>query len=157
MKKMISTLCALMLTGSMLSIPAAAEEIPADSLSEPDFGQIALFSDSEEESPYYVAINSIFVDISNSGNTVYASADCNFLPGYTAKMTVNLQKSSNGSSWLKTLGFGTANGSNGSVDLNDSATVASGYYYRVQAIVTVYDGSKVVDSATKYSSSVYIG
>lgn len=156
MKKMISTLCAVMLMGSMLSIPAAAEEISLDNLSEPDFGATALVSDSEI-TPYYVAINSIFMDISNSGNTVYAWADCNFLSGYTAKMTVNLQKSSNGSSWQKTLGFGTVSGSKGSVSVDDSATVSSGYYYRIQATITVYDGNTVIESVTKYSSSVYIG
>ena len=71
-------------------------------------------------------------------------------------MTVNLQRSTNNSSWTKTLGFGTANGSNGTISLYDSARVQSGYFYRVQANITVYDGSKVVDSATAYSVSVYI-
>lgn len=156
MKKIISILCALMLAGSTLSLTAAAEDFSPESLSEPNFEQMAPLSDSEI-TPYYLAIHSIFVNISNSGRTVYASADCNFLSGYTTKMTVNLQKSSNGSSWLKTLGFGTASSSDGEVSLNDSATVSSGYYYRVQATITVYDGNTVIESVTKYSSSVYIG
>ena len=152
MKKMISTLCALMMAGSMLTLPAAAEEVSTD---QPDFQQMSTLADSEI-TPYYVAIHNIFMDIDKNGNTVSASAECDYLSGYTAKMTVNLQRSTNNSSWTKTLGFGTANGSNGTISLYDSAKVQSGYFYRVQANITIYDGSKVVDSATAYSVSVYI-
>lgn len=151
MKKMLSTLCAFILTGSMLVLPVAAEETSV----EPALQQIPLLSDSEVN-PYYVAINNIFMDIDSNGTTVSASAECHYLSGYTAKMTVNLQRSTNNSSWAKTMGLGTVSSSNGTVSLYDSAKVLSGYYYRVQANVTIYDGNTVIDSASAYSSSIYV-
>ena len=99
MKKMISTLCALMMAGSMLTLPAAAEEVSTD---QPDFQQMSTLADSEI-TPYYAAIHNIFMNIDKNGNTVSASAECDYLSGYTAKMTVNLQRSTNNSSWTKTL------------------------------------------------------
>lgn len=153
MKKMLSTLCTLILAGGMLTFPAAAEETGTE---QPDLQQVLLFSDSAGI-PYYVAINNIMMNIDHNGTSVSASAECDYLSGYTAKMTVNLQKSANNSSWTKNLGFGTVSSSNGTVSLYDSATVKSGYYYRVQANITIYDGSRIIDSATAYSNSVYIG
>ena len=152
MKKMLSTLCALMMAGSMITLPAAAEEVTTE---QPDLQQVSLLSDSAE-TPYYVAIFDIMMNIDHNGTSVSASAECDYLSGYTAKMTVNLQRSTNNSSWTKNLGFGTVSSSNGTVSLYDSVNVKSGYYYRIQANITIYDGSKVIDSATSYSNSVYI-
>ena len=117
---------------------------------------VPVLSASGEVSPYYVAINSIFMDISKDGNKISGSAECHFLPGYTAKMTVNLQKSTNNSNWTKALTFGTVESSSNPISLYDSATVPNGYYYRVQANITIYEGSRIVDSATAYSGSAYI-
>ena len=71
-------------------------------------------------------------------------------------MTVNLQKSTNNSNWTKALTFGTVESSSNPISLYDSATVQNGYYYRVQANITIYEGSRIVDSETAYSGSAYI-
>lgn len=154
MKKITSTLSALLLAANLFTLPAAAGQSPA--MLEVGQADVPVLSASGEVSPYYVAINSIFMDISKDGNKISGSAECHFLPGYTAKMTVNLQKSTNNSNWTKALTFGTVESSSNPISLYDSATVQNGYYYRVQANITIYEGSRIVDSATAYSGSAYI-
>ncbi len=149
MKKFLSILCAMAVAGSVVSIPCFAEETMEN---EP----VELSSDYEI-APYYISISSISPSIIAYGSGVGVSVSCYYASSCTAKMTVNLQRSSNNSSWSKTMGFGTTSGSGGSVSMSDSASVNSGYYYRVQAIVTIYNGSSVVETATQYSNSVYIG
>ena len=148
MKKITSTLSALLLAANLFTLPAAAGQSPA--MLEVGQTGVPVLSASGEVSPYYVAINSIFMDISKDGNKISGSAECHFLPGYTAKMTVN------NSNWTKALTFGTVESSSNLISLYDSATVQNGYYYRVQANITIYEGSRIVDSATAYSGSAYI-
>ena len=154
MKKITSTLSALLLAANLFTLPAAAGQSPV--MLEVGQADVPVLSASGEVSPYYVAINSIFMDISKDGNKICGSAECLFLPGYTAKMTVNLQKSTNNSNWTKALTFGTVESSSNPISLYDSATVQNGYYYRVQANITIYEGSRIVDSETAYSGSAYI-
>ena len=154
MKKITSTLSALLLAANLFTLPAAAGQSPV--MLEVGQADVPVLSASGEVSPYYVAINSIFRDISKDGNKISGSAECHFLPGYTAKMTVNLQKSTNNSNWTKALTFGTVESSSNPISLYDSATVQNGYYYRVQANITIYEGSRIVDSETAYSGSAYI-
>lgn len=104
--------------------------------------------------PYYLTIYNPNTYISRSGNSIYGNVSASYYAGYTAKMSVTVQRSTDKVNWLKAGSLGTVNGSNGEVSLNGDFPAISGYYYRLAATVTVYDGSTVVESLTFYSSVV---
>lgn len=71
----------------------------------------------------------------------------------SADLTMSLQRSSNGTSWT-TVKTWTDSG-RGSVSMDESWYVLSGYSYRVKATVEVYNSSgTLVESATAYSATV---
>ena len=43
----------------------------------------------------------------------------------------------------------------GKKTLSKTVSVDSGYYYRVQVVVKIYSGSKLVEAGAKYSSEVW--
>ena len=72
--------------------------------------------------------------------------------GYTADVTLELQRSSNGYSWSSVKEW-TASGTD-SIDLDKIYYVVSGYDYRAKCTVMVYDSSNnLVDNVTKYSGT----
>lgn len=86
--------------------------------------------------------------ISTSGSTINGRGKCSSLPGYTSTVCVYIQKYMNGS-WVNVssnLGTGVATA---------SATMETGYSYRVYTTCTVYDDEGVLfDSDNAYSSTV---
>ena len=86
--------------------------------------------------------------ISTSGSIISGRGKCSSLPGYTSTVCVYIQKCMNGS-WVtvsSNLGTGVATA---------SATMESGYSYRVYTTCTVYDAEGgYFDSENAYSSTV---
>lgn len=94
---------------------------------------------------------SVSIDITSDGcSTPYG---CVYLrSGYTADMTLVLQRSSNGYSWSSVKEW-TGSGS-GMFTLDKEYYVTSGYDYRTKCTVMVYDSSNnLVDNVTKYSGT----
>ena len=108
MKKTISILCAMLAASIMSASPClAADEIIC-------FAQ----ESSHTFSPYYVGITNPYAMISRSGNSIYGNVSASYYAGYTAKMSVTVQRSTDKVNWLKAGSLGTVNGSNGEVSLN---------------------------------------
>lgn len=75
---------------------------------------------------------------------------------YTGTLVVKLQRSGNGSSW-STAKIWTASRNN-VVSIAQDYYVASGYYYRLQCTVTVFDADgNTIGTNSKISSTVYRG
>ncbi len=144
MKKTIGILCAMLAASMMTLTPClAADEMIC-------FEQ----ESSQTISPYYVGITNPFAIISRSESYIYGSVSASYYAGYTAKLSVTVQRSRDGMSWSKAGSLGTVNGGSGKVSLSDNYPTVSGYSYRLEATVTVYDGGSVVESLTFYSNIV---
>lgn len=104
--------------------------------------------------PRYVGLSSLIVsfDISSSGLSVsYGSASLR--SGYTADLSLELQRSSNGYSWSTIKDWSTSG--SGKITLEKSYYVVAGYDYRAKCSVQVYDShGNLVDSDTAYSATV---
>ena len=93
------------------------------------------------------------LDISSSGRADCSSNAMLRISGDSADLTMSLQRSSNGTSWT-TVKTWTESG-RGSISMDESWYVLSGYFYRVKATVEVYNSSgTLVESATAYSATV---
>lgn len=114
----------------------------------------ATFSTATAIEPRYIGLYSlsVSVDIAAGGaSTSYGYALLR--SGYTADMTLELQRSSNGYSWSSVKEW-TSSGS-GTISLDKTYYVTSGYDYRTKCSLTVYNSSNsIVDNVTKYSSTV---
>ncbi|BDF68692.1 hypothetical protein CE91St43_26640 [Oscillospiraceae bacterium] len=104
--------------------------------------------------PRYTGLYSLTVslDIAAGGaSTSYGYALLR--SGYTADMTLTLQRSSNGYSWSSVKEW-TSSGS-GTISLDKTYYITSGYDYRAKCSLVVYDSSNsIVDNVTKYSATV---
>lgn len=95
----------------------------------------------------YAHIDELTSGLSISGGTAtctgFVAADCST---DTCKISIVLKRSSDKSSWTTVAGPWTATGT-GQKGANKSATasVTSGYYYKVVATGTIYQGSTKVD------------
>lgn len=110
---------------------------------------------SEAIQPRWTRIYSLkaFLDISSSGRADCSSKVMLKNSSDSAELTMSLQRSSNGTSWT-TVKTWTDSGQ-GSISVDGSWYVLSGYYYRVKAAVKVYNSSgTLVESATAYSATV---
>ena len=90
--------------------------------------------------------------------TPLGRADCTGVvevdDGYTADMTMELQRSTNLVTW-ETVNSWTASGG-GTLELNKSYYVATGYYYQVKVSADVYNAyGTLIESPSKTSSIVY--
>lgn len=144
MKKTISVLFAVFLTGMTMMSPCLA----ADQMN----GSYENIEGTEV--PYNLAIYNPRADCWREENSVSGYVTANYYSEYTAQMTVNVQRSTDKVNWLKAGSLGTVSGTNGKLSLSGDFPAISGYYYRLAATVTVYDGSTVVESLTFYSSVV---
>lgn len=144
MKKAISILFAMLVAGTMSVSPCMAKD------------NVSFFELSQRNNivPYNLAITDNTANLNRLGNRIYGSAYAEYNLKYTAQMTVNVQRSTDKVNWLKAGSLGTVNGINGKLSLSGDFPAISGYYYRLAATVTVYDGSTVVESLTFYSPVV---
>lgn len=98
--------------------------------------------------PCYVGVNSSSCNLSISSGTATCRGAVTLKSGYTASLTLKLQRSKDGSSWT-TLKTWTATGTS----INKSYYVSSGYKYRATFNVKVYNSSgTLVDNFTKTSA-----
>ncbi len=144
MKKAICIFCAMLTAGMMIMSQVFA------------VNEVNSFTEMEKElaSPYYVTIYNPRADCIRSGNYINGYIIAYYDSTYTAKMSVTVQRSTDKVDWLKAGSLGTVNGINGKLSLSGDFPAISGYYYRLAATVTVYDGSTVVESLTFYSPVV---
>lgn len=71
-------------------------------------------------------------------------------PGYTAKLTMTLQQSTNGLSWKSLKSWSTSGTPD--LELEKNWYILSGYVYREKVVVTAYNSSgKAVYTTTEYS------
>lgn len=114
----------------------------------------ATYSSATAIEPRYTGLTSLAVsiDIASGGlSTPYGCATIR--SGYTADVTLELQRSSNGYSW-STVKEWTSSGS-GRIILDKEYFVVSGYDYRSKCTAKVYNSSNtLVDNVTEYSATV---
>lgn len=115
----------------------------------------ALFVDTpsiDPVEPAYVGILSTRCSISiSSTGTAKVTSSVQVDSGYTMSVTLKLQRSRDNSAW-STLGTWTGS----TAQISKTKTVTSGYYYRSQVTVKVYNSSgTLVETVTKSSSSIY--
>ena len=144
MKKTICILCAMLVAGMMSSSLCLATD---------EMNSFDLYAE-EIVVPYYLTIYNPNAIASRSGSYIFGDVSASYYTGYTAKMTVTVQRSTNEINWTKAGSMGTVNGSNGKVSLSGDYPAISGYYYRLEATVTVYDGGSVVETLTFHSNII---
>lgn len=143
-RKAISRLWSLLLVITMfiaISIPAAASEM-----------------DSQDDLPgssRYTGTISVRASISKvSAGKVKCSGKVILRDGYTASVTMTLQKMSGGS-WTP-VDYWTQSGS-GTISFSHTKNVSTGYSYRCVVCAVVYDSNgNYVETATAYSSSLSV-
>lgn len=103
--------------------------------------------------PRYTGLTSLTVSIDiASGGLSNPYGHALLRSGYTADMTLELQRSSNGYSW-SSIAEWTTSGSN-RIILDKNYYVVSGYDYRSKCTLKVYDSNnKLVDNVTEYSGT----
>lgn len=144
MKKTISFLCAIVTAGAVIVSPCvAADDIKA-----------SVSSLTGNVTPYYLSIYNPDAVVWRSGSSIVGYAQASYNTMYDATISVIVQRSPDRINWSKAGSFGTENGYNGDIYIESSYPAVSGYYYRLEATVTVYDGGSVVESLTFHSSIV---
>lgn len=94
----------------------------------------------------------VSLDIASGGKSTPAVA-VTLRNGYTADVTLTLQRSSNGYSWSSVKEWSDSGST--LVSIEKTYYVTSGYDYRSKCTVIVYDSNgSIVDNVTKYSSTV---
>ena len=107
-------------------------------------------ADIEGVTPRYTNMSQI------SGNKAACEGICKMTANKTCEITMTLQRCTKSDkaytpykTWTQTYS-GT-----GKKTLSKTVSVDSGYYYRVQVVVKIYSGSKLVEAGAKYSSEVW--
>ena len=144
MKKTISVLFAVFLAGMTMMSPCLAADQMNGSYENID----------ETEVPYNLAIYNPRADCWQVGNSVSGYVTASYYSKYTAKMSVSVQRTTDEINWSKAGSLGTVSGYNGELSLDGDYPAVSGYYYRLEATVTVYDGGSVVETLTFHSNIV---
>ena len=144
MKKTISFLCAIVTAGAVIVSPCMAAD---------DF-KVSVSSLTGNVTPYYLSIYNSDAVVWRSGNSIVGYAQVSYNTIYDATISVIVQRSTDRINWLKAGSFGTENGYNGDIYIEGSYPTVSGYYYRLEATVTVYNGGSVVESLTFHSNIV---
>lgn len=105
--------------------------------------------------PFWIGLSSLKADlIISSFGLAECDGEVKLKNGYTADMTMELQRSTNLAAW-ETVNSWTASGG-GTLELNKSYYVATGYYYRVEVSADVYNAyGTLIESPSKTSSIVY--
>ena len=106
--------------------------------------------------PRYTGLSymTVGINISSSGGATCTGYSYTHA-GYTASMTLKIQKSSNDSSW-STLKTWSDSSETRNLAIEKVYYVLSGYYYRTQCIVKVYNSDgKLIETVTKNSPSKY--
>lgn len=102
--------------------------------------------------PRFTAISKVQAELSitSSGKTTCNGA-VELRNGYTAELTMKLQRSTNGVIWTDVKTWTTSG--NGTLSLEYSYYVASGYWYRVESAVDTYNAAGAfIESASAYSN-----
>lgn len=113
-------------------------------------------ADIEAISPRYTNMSRITSTLGISGNKATCEGICKMTDNKTCEITMTLQRCTKSDkaytpyrTWTQTFS-GT-----GKKTLSKTVGVDSGYYYRVQVVVKIYSGSKLVEAGAKYSSEVW--
>ena len=144
MKKAISIFGAMLIAGAMTVSPCMAKD---------DFAPYELFQENNT-APYNLVITNNKANLNHLGNSIHGSVYAFYDVNYTAKMSVIVQRSTNEINWSKAGSLGTVSGYDGELSLDGYYPAVSGYYYRLEATVTVYDGGSVVETLTFHSNIV---
>ena len=140
MKKATRQLIALIL--ALCALAAAAMPACAASLDTPPEGPLA---------PEYVGLSLLRCNCTVSSGTATCTATVKLKNGYTAYTSMRLQKSNDKSNWSNVTIWMSY-----STTLNKTKSVSSGYYYRTQVTVRVYDANNnLVETVTQNSGAVY--
>ena len=112
-------------------------------------------ADIEGVTPRYTNMSQITSTLAISGNKAACEGIC-MTANKTCEITMTLQRCTKSDkaytpykTWTQTYS-GT-----GKKTLSKTVSVDSGYYYRVQVVVKIYSGSKLVEAGAKYSSEVW--
>ena len=113
-------------------------------------------ADIEGVTPRYTNMSQITSTLAISGNNAAFECICKMTANKTCEITMTLQRCTKSDkaytpykTWTQTYS-GT-----GKKTLSKTVSVDSGYYYRVQVVVKIYSGSKLVEAGAKYSSEVW--
>ena len=91
----------------------------------------------------------VSIDITSSGRSI-CYGDVTLKSGYTANLTLYLQRSSDGESWKSIKNWSTSG--SGELILEKTYYVVPGYKYRTATAVNVFDSDGVqVETVTKFS------
>ena len=106
----------------------------------------------------FTGITSFNAFIDNTGTTIKGSVLVAIENGYTGKVKLYIQKSSNEITWSDyyTLPFFSLE--NGADDIFKivKKSASTGCYYRTKATLSVYSNGTLVDSTTAFSNAIYI-
>lgn len=111
---------------------------------------------SEEQSvqPRYTGITSLVPNLTiSSKGRANCTTTVKLGNGYTANVTMKLEYSTNRLTWYEKTSW-SASGS-GTINMDETYTVSSGYYYRVSTTVNVYAANgNLVDNPTSSTSNI---
>ena len=140
MKKVTRQLIALIL--ALCALASAAMPAWAASVDTPP---------EEPLAPEYVGISTLIYNCTVSSGTATCTTSVHLKNGYTAYTSMRLHKSVDKSNWSNVIIWMSY-----STTLNKTKSVSSGYYYRTQVTVRVYDSNhNLVETVTKSSGAIY--
>ncbi len=108
---------------------------------------------NETISPYFIAIEKAYNDLAVVNGIIRLKGSTAVSSGYTASVTVELQKSTNNKDWAKAVQWSDTQKDMASI--SKTYTAISGYYYRIKSTHKAYDSNgKLLESQVKYSNVV---
>lgn len=108
---------------------------------------------NETISPYFIAIEAAYNDLAVVNGIVRLIGNTAVSSGYTAGVTVELQKSTDGKNWSKATQWTDTRKKE--AEISETYTAISGYYYRIKSTHKAYDSNgKLLESQVKYSNVV---
>ena len=113
------------------------------------------YDEAETEITRYVNTNYVDASLLISSGTATCKGSNRMITNHDSKITMTLQKSSDGSSYSKVTAWSQTYTGTGLKTLTKTKAVTAGYYYRARVVVRVYSGSDVIEKITKYSSVVH--
>ena len=169
MNKRILAFLATTLALVCISAPASAAGLPANltapaveaGYQAPNVPYIIVIDENGQAAiePRFQYLFSLFTDCglsSESANTLVCQANCTMNePGYTVKLEIILQKSTNGTSWSKLTSWSEKFGTGTNTLTPKYRDLPTGYIYRLKTTAYVYNKSgRLVEQDTVYSQEV---
>lgn len=119
---------------------------------------VTAYGTDNEVMPCFEHFDNAYASISVNGRNITSSGNVRTDETCKVKITLELQKSSNGTSWshYKTLSTGEISTGLIRTHSDTANSVQTGYYYRTKAIITVQVGSSVETTTVYSAKSPYI-